>query len=75
MEVIIHKFRNPRLVIYNITETISTRNIEDTLLAKNPELNTKRGDNTAKFSYESKRRSRNLVIEVSAQTRKLLIQK
>jgi len=67
--------RNPRLVIYNIPETISIRNIEDTPLAQTPELNLKTGDITAKFSYETKRRTRNLVIEVSAQTQKLLIQK
>jgi len=62
-------------VIYNIPETISTRNLEDTLLAQNPELNLKTGDITAKFSHETKRRHRNLVIEVNAQTRKILIQK
>ena len=75
LEVNIHNLRNPRLVIYNIPETISIRNIEDTLLAQNPELNLKTGDITTKFSYETKRRTRNLVIEVSAQTRKHLIQK
>ena len=56
LEVNIHKLRNPRIVIYNIPETISTRNIEATLLAQNPELNLKTGDITAKFSYETKRR-------------------
>jgi len=74
LEVNIHKLRNPRQVIYNIPETISTRNIEETLLAQNPELNLKTGDITAKFSYETKIRYRNLGIEVNAQTRKLLIQ-
>jgi len=74
LEVNIPKLRNPRLVIYNIPQTISTRNIQDTLLAQNPELNLKTGDITEKLSYETKRRSRNLVIEVNAQTRKLLIQ-
>jgi hypothetical protein len=62
-------------VIYNIAEHISIRNIEDTLLGQNPELNLKTGDMAAKFSYETNRRTRNLVIEVSAQTRKLLIKR
>ena len=75
LEVNVHKLRNPRLVIYNIPETISIRNTEDTLLVQNPELNLKTGDITAKFSYETKRRTRNLVIEVSAHTRKLLIKR
>jgi len=75
LEVNVHKLRNPRLVIYNIPKTISISNIQDTLPAKNPELNLKTWDITAKFLYETKRRTRHLVIEVSAQTRKLLIQK
>jgi hypothetical protein len=75
LEVNIHKLRNPRLVIYNIPEDISIWNVEDTLLAQNPELNLKTGDIAAKFSYETKRRTRNLVIEVSAQTRKFLIKR
>lgn len=75
LEVNVHKLRNPRLVIYSIPETISIRNIEDTLLAQNPELNLKTGDITTKFSYETKRHTWNLVIEVNAQTWKLLIQK
>ena len=67
--------RNPNLIIYNIPEDISTLNIEDTLLSQNPELNLKTGNIKAKFSYGTKRRTRNLVIELSAQTRKQLIQK
>jgi hypothetical protein len=75
LEVSLHNLRNRRLVIYNILEDISIRNIENTLLAQNPDLNLKTGDIAAKFSYETKRRTRNPVIEVSAQTRKLLIKK
>jgi hypothetical protein len=71
----VHKLRNPRLVIYNIPEDISTENIEDTLTAQNPELNLEAGDIIAKFTYNTKKRTRNLVIEVSARTRKLLIHK
>jgi hypothetical protein len=62
-------------VIYNIPEDISIRNIEDSLLAQNLELNLKTGDIAAKFSYEPKRCTRNLIIEVNAQTRKCLIKR
>lgn len=41
LEASIHRLRNPRLVIYNIPEDISTRNIEETLLAQNPDINLK----------------------------------
>lgn len=63
------------MVIYNIPEDISTENIEGTLLAQKPELNLKTGNINAKFSYETRKRTRILVTEVSAQTRKQLIQR
>jgi len=44
LEVSLPKLRNPSLVIYNIPEDISIRNIDDALLAQNPELNLKTGD-------------------------------
>jgi hypothetical protein len=44
-------------------------------MAQNPDLNLKKGDIKAKFSYETKKQIWNLVMEVGAQTRKLLIQK
>jgi hypothetical protein len=75
LEANIHKLRNPRLVIFNIPEDISTGNLEDTLIAQNPALNVKKGDIKAKFSYETKKHIRNLVMEVGAQIRKLLLQK
>jgi hypothetical protein len=49
----VHKLRNPRLVIYNIPEDISTENIEDTLIAQNPELNLEAGDIIPKFTYNT----------------------
>jgi hypothetical protein len=45
------------------------------LLSQNPELNLKTADIAAKFLYETRRHTRNLVIEISAQTRKLLIER
>jgi hypothetical protein len=75
LEANILKLRNPRLVIFNIPEDISTGNLEDTLIAQNPDLNLKKGDINARFSYVTKKQIRNLVMEVRAQTRKLLLQK
>ena len=74
LDVHVHRLRNPRLVIY-IPEEISTENIEETLPVQNPEYNLKTGDITTKFTYETRKRTHKLIIEVSAQTRKLLIQK
>jgi hypothetical protein len=41
LEANIHKLRNPRLLIFNIPEDISTGNLEDTLIVQNPDLNLK----------------------------------
>lgn len=75
LEVNSHKLRTPRLVILNIPEEISVDNVEDTLLAQNSDINLKQGDINAKFSYQTKKQGRNLVIEVEAGTRKLLLQR
>ena len=44
-------------------------------MAQKPDLKLRKGDIAAKFSYEMKKQTQNLVMEVGAQTRKLLIQK
>jgi len=75
LEATAHKLRNARLVIVNIPEEIYIGNVEHTLLAQNTDVNLKQGDIKAKFSYETRKHNRNLVMEVSAQTRKLLLHK
>jgi hypothetical protein len=64
----------PRLVIRNISEDITTRYIERTLVNQNPDLSLKAGGITEKYIFETKKHSRNLVVEDNAQTRKLLLQ-
>jgi len=73
IETHIQRPRKPRLKIINIPEEISTDNIEDTLMAQNPEICIGKGEIIPKFTYETKRHTRNIVIEVNAQTRKKLI--
>lgn len=73
LEVNIHKLRNPRLVIYDIPEDITKENAEGILITQNPDLKLGNGDINAKFCYKTKK-GRNLVIEVGAQTRKILLQ-
>jgi hypothetical protein len=74
LETHIRKLRNPRLVVYNIPDDINTDNFEDTLIAQNPGLNLAKGDINAIFTYETKKHTRNLIMEVGAQTRKQLLQ-
>ena len=63
------------MVLLGIPEDITTENIETTLAKPNPELDIKEGDIRAKFSYNTKRETKNLVIEVDSGTRKKLIKK
>ena len=69
----VHRRRNHRLAIYNIPDDISTNNVEEIILGQNPELNLTAGDINPKFVYQTKRLTRNMVIEVSAQTRRQMM--
>jgi len=42
---------------------------------QNPDLNLRNGEIVAKFSYVTKKMNRNLVVEVGADTRKILLQR
>ena len=74
LEANVHKLRKPRLIIYNIPEDISITNLEDTLLMQNPDIGLTKGDIDANFAYTTKNKNRNLVIEVEARVRKMLLQ-
>jgi len=39
LEVIVHRLRSHRMVIYDVPEDISTQNVEETILVQNPEFN------------------------------------
>jgi hypothetical protein len=67
--------RKPRLIILNVPEDISTTNIEDAILRQNPELNLREGSIVAKFIYDTKKKNRNAVVEVTAETRQTLVNK
>lgn len=74
LEANMHKLRKPRLKIYNIPEDVSIQSLEETLLMQNPDIGLSKGDISAKFIYTTKTKIRNLVIEVEAKARKLLLQ-
>jgi len=63
LEINIHTLRKPRLIILNIPEDVSTTTIDDTILMQNPDLNLRKGEIVAKFSYVTKM-NRDLVVEV-----------
>jgi hypothetical protein len=52
METNIQRPQKPQLKIHNIPEYIFTDNIEDTLIAQNPDLGIEKGEIIPKFTYE-----------------------
>jgi hypothetical protein len=54
----------------NVPEGINTAYIEDAIITQNPNLNLAKGNITAKFTYDTKQKNRNAVVEVGADTRK-----
>jgi hypothetical protein len=59
--------------MHYIPEEKSTGNIEVSIIAQIPEIGLEKGEFNLKFTYEAKRNTRNIVIEVNSQTRKKLI--
>jgi hypothetical protein len=74
LEINVHRRRNPRLIIYNVPDAVTPENAEDVILAQNPDLKLQEGDIQTKFTFKTKRNTRNLVIEVKSHTRRQLLQ-
>jgi len=73
VEVAAPKLRIPRLIIRNTPQDITAENLEETILAQNPELSLKPGEVTARFKFTTKRGETNMVIEVGPETRKKML--
>ena len=73
-ETHIMRQRKSRLKIINIPEEISTHNIQKKLMAQKPEIGIVKCEIIPKFTYETKRHQRNILIGVSVQTRKKRIE-
>ena len=73
LEPHIHRLRKPRIIIINVPEDIDTTNIEDAIITQNPELNLTKGSITAKFIQVTKRKYRNAIVEVGAETRRTIL--
>jgi len=74
LEVNVPKLRKPRLIIRNTPQDITVENLEETILAQNPELSLKPGEVAAGFKFRTKRGDINMVIEVGPGKRKKMLQ-
>jgi hypothetical protein len=75
LEVVVPQLRKPRMVINNVPNEITVENLEEVIIAQNPELELAQGEMTTKFGYSTKRGQNKIVIEVGPETRKKLQQK
>jgi hypothetical protein len=53
---------------------VTPENGEDIILAQNPDLKLQKGDIQSKFIFKTKRNTRDLIVEVNAQTRSQMVQ-
>jgi len=74
LEIKKHTLRKPRIIIYNVTEEITTENVAAIIKAQNPEINANGEDIIAKFRYTNKKGRYNLVMEVGPRTRLQILQ-
>jgi hypothetical protein len=74
LEIIKHKLRKPRIIIYNVSEEITTENAAAIIKAQNPGILTNGEDMEAKFRYKTRKGRHNIVMEIGPQTRKQILQ-
>jgi preprotein translocase subunit SecD len=75
LETNVQKRRNPRLIIYTVPEETTLENAAGIICDQNPELAVTREDITAKFIFKNKRNVKNLVIESTIETYRIMRQK
>jgi len=73
LEINIQKRRNPRIIVYNVPDALTTENAEAIILAQNPDLKLQEGDIQAKYTFKTRRKTTNLVSEVLPHARRQML--
>jgi len=73
LEIMKHKLRKPRLIIYNVPEEITIVNVTNVIKAQNPEIAMNGEEVTAKFRYKTRNGNYNILIEVGPRIRKQIL--
>jgi hypothetical protein len=73
MEVTIPKLGKPRMIIHNVPQDITVENLDETILAQNPDLDMASGDIDDRFTFRTKRGQVKMIVEVGSETRKKLL--
>jgi len=74
LEVIQHKLRKLRLIIYSVPNEITTENVAAIIKTQNPELLTNGEDTEAKYMFKNRKGRHNIVVEVGPPIRKQILQ-
>jgi len=74
LEVIQHKLRKSRLIIYNVPNEITTENVVAVIKTQNPELLTNGKEIKAKYMLKNRKGRHIIVVEISSQIRKQILQ-
>jgi len=73
LEVMQHKLRKPRLIMYNVPNEITTENVVAIIKTQNPVLLTNGEDIEAKYMFKNRKGRYNIVVEVGTQIRKQIL--
>jgi len=65
--------KNPRLIVFNVPEDITSENAAQAIVVQNSELSLKENEINPKFMFEDRKKHKNLVIEVNSEIRKILV--
>jgi len=66
------KRRNPRVIVYNVPDALATENAA-IIFAQNPDLKLQEEDIQAKYTFKTRRKTTNLVIEVLPHARRQML--
>jgi hypothetical protein len=74
LEVTRHRLSKPRLIIYNVSEEITTQNVATIIKAQNPEIQTDGEDTETKYKFKDRKGRYDIVLEVGQQLRQQILQ-
>lgn len=73
VEANITKLRNPKIIIFNVSEEITVDNVVEAITTQNEEMKEHEKELQPKFEFEDRRKNRNIVIEVSSGARNKIL--
>ena len=65
--------KNPRLIVFNVPEDITSENAAQAIVLQNFEWNLNESEIKPKFVFKDRKKGKNLVIEVNSEIRKRLV--